>query len=488
MNEMLARVRYEVGVNRWAALLLVLAVAASVALGVSIAIRMGQLPLATGLTSAFVLCLLSLRWPLLPLFLLVALVPVEDAINVAGVGTLSKTVGILFAVVYGVPRLGRLTLRATPTAAWAYLAWAVLSLFWALDPNVAQAQLQTLVQLFAVAILVADVVVHDAALIRPLLWVYTLSAALTACIGVAGYGSGLTVDSGRVAALAGQDPAQFAALLLPALVFSLYELVQGRRLLTSSTVAMVCTIAIVLSGTRGAWVAAVVVVVVFIVPRLRPRRRVAAVMVVLSFLAVALQVPGAADLVGQRTALATATGGAGRTDIWTVGLTIFGSSPVTGVGYANFPVAYGPRLVATADVATSRGYGRAPHSIVIGTIGELGLIGLACLVLFLAPLALRRGWGPDAAVVQAILASLMISALFLDVLGNRKQVWLAIGLAAGLAYLGRRAGASTGRQSGSLEVGAPTTSAVGAALPSRSSAGTLSARLTGGHTTGVHTR
>jgi exopolysaccharide production protein ExoQ len=316
MNEMLARVRYEVGVNRWAALLLVLAVAASVALGVSIAIRLGQLPLATGLTSAFVLFLLSLRWPLLPLFLLVALVPVEDAINVAGVGTLSKTVGILFAVVYGVPRLGRLTIQATPTAAWAYLGWAVLSLFWALDPNVAQAQLQTLVQLFAVAVLVADVVVHDAALIRPLLWVYTLSAALTACIGVAGYGSGLTVDSGRVAALAGQDPAQFAALLLPALVFSLYELVQGRRLLTSGAVAMVCTIAIVLSGTRGAWVAAVVVVVVFIIPRLRPRRRVAAVMVVLSFLAVALQVPGAADLVGQRTALAAATGGAGRTDIW----------------------------------------------------------------------------------------------------------------------------------------------------------------------------
>ena len=30
--------------------------------------------------------------------------------------------------------------------------------------------------------------------------------------------------------------------------------------------------------------------------------------------------------------------------------------------------------------------------------------------------------------------SLMVSALFLDILSNRKQVWLAIGLAAGLAY------------------------------------------------------
>jgi hypothetical protein len=34
----------------------------------------------------------------------------------------------------------------------------------------------------------------------------------------------------------------------------------------------------------------------------------------------------------------------------------------------------------------------------------------------------------------------MVSALFLDVLANRKQVWVMIGLAAGLALLQKRAG------------------------------------------------
>ena len=62
------------------------------------------------------------------------------------------------------------------------------------------------------------------------------------------------------------------------------------------------------------------------------------------------------------------------------------------------------------------------------------------LALFIIPLVARRGWGPDGLVVQAILASLMVDALFLDILGNRKQVWVAIGLAAGLAYLAKRAG------------------------------------------------
>ena len=75
----------------------------------------------------------------------------------------------------------------------------------------------------------------------------------------------------------------------------------------------------------------------------------------------------------------------------------------------------------------------------MGTAGELGLIGLILFVLFIGPLIVRRGWGPDGLIVQAILAALMIDALFLDILGNRKQVWVIIGMASGLAYLSGRA-------------------------------------------------
>ena len=45
---------------------------------------------------------------------------------------------------------------------------------------------------------------------------------------------------------------------------------------------------------------------------------------------------------------------------------------------------------------------------------------------------------PQGTTVQAALASLVTMALFLDIVANRKQVWLVIGLAAGLAYLARR--------------------------------------------------
>jgi exopolysaccharide production protein ExoQ len=483
VSETDAQIRDAVATSRRLALLLLSVTAGSVAFGAGAATRAGLLPYAVGVTAALVLVLFSVRSPLLLLFVLVAVIPVEDAINVAGAGTLSKAVGIMFAIVYTLPRLRHLTLRAMPRAGWAYLGVAALSVFWAIDPNVAQTQLQTLVQLFAIGVLVADVVVNNPTVVRPLLWVYTLSAALTASIGIAGYGSGLTVAGGRVAALTGQDPAQFAAILLPALVFSLHELVYGRRFLVSGAVATVCTIAIVLSGTRGAWVAAAVVAIMFILPRLRPRRRVAALVIMASLLLVAFQIPGVADLVTQRTILATATGGAGRTDIWSVGIRIFESAPVTGVGYANFPVAYTPELVATADLERATGAARAPHSIIVGTLGELGLIGLACLVLFLAPLTLRRGWGPDGAVVQAILASLLVSGLFLDVLGDRKQVWITIGLASGLAYLARQATKSTTSTSGpgrSLKAVALPTSGPSPAFPPGSEASAFDGGAGGG--------
>ena len=151
----------------------------------------------------------------------------------------------------------------------------------------------------------------------------------------------------------------------------------------------------------------------------------------------AYQLPGVADLIAQRTGNAVSTGGAGRTDIWTVGANIYQSAPVFGVGFANFPIAYTPEVLAASNIHSAYQLtGYAPHNIVVGTVVELGPLGLLLLALFLGPLVLRRGWGPDAAMVQAALASLLVVALFLDVLSNQKQVWLIIGFAAGLSYLG----------------------------------------------------
>ena len=463
-----------IGGNRLGASLPILGVLVAGLMAAVVAATMDPL-IAIMLAGGLALILLSVRWPLLSLFVFIALITIEETVNVTGFGTLSRWAGIVFAGVYGIPRLGRLVPSALPLAGWAYVSWALLSVAWALNSATAVGQLQTLVQLVVIGFLVADVVIHDPSVVRPILWTYSISATATAAVGIVLYLTGGAADGGRLAAIANQNPAQFASILLPALIFSLYQVLQGRRVAASGLIAVMCTAGIALSGTRSVWLAATVVILFLMLPRLGIRRGILALGVVGVLVLATAQIPGVASIVADRTETAASSGGAGRTDIWSVGFQIFESSPVIGVGYANFPVAFTPSLLRAANANEAIGTAQGPHNIVVGTAGELGIVGLVLLALFLVPLILRRGWGPDGVVIQAILTSLMIDALFIDIVGNRKQVWVAIGLAAGLAYLAKqdRRRAAAAPAAGPLSLPA-------AASPARQPRGAIRGRAPGG--------
>jgi exopolysaccharide production protein ExoQ len=393
---------------------------------------------AAAIAGAGFVILLSLRWPLLPLFGVAVLIPFEQAVVIGDLGTLSRYAELLFIVSYGIPRLGRLSVRAMPVPAFGFVLWAIFSVTWAIDPTPTSAALPALVLVLVVAVLVASAVVEDPSIIRPVMWAYSLAAGATAMLGIATFvilGGGN--QDGRIAGLTDQNPAYFAAILLPAIVFTLNELLHGRWLITSAAIALAGTVGIAISGTRGAWLSLAVVVIVFLLPRLDPLRRAAAVVLVLALVLITLQIPGIAALVNERTDTALSSGGAGRTDIWTVGLSIIESAPVTGVGLSNFAIANSPELLRASSVQTTDPESLAnleAHNLVISTLGELGIVGFVLLAVFLVPLVVRRGWGPDADFVQAGLASLVIIAMFQDMLA-RKELWLLIGMAAGLAYL-----------------------------------------------------
>ena len=394
--------------------------------------------IAVSLAGGTALLLLSLRWPLLPLFVFVALIPIEDTVRLEGVGTLSRLVGMLFAAVYVAHRLSSLIPGALPIAGWIYLAWALLSAAWAVDPTASVDRLQTLIQMAVIGFLVANVVIEDPTRVRPILWVYSASATATAAIGIVSYLAGGFANDTRLAAIAGQNPAQFASLLLPAAIFGLHELLSRRHIAASALVVGLCSIGIVLSGTRSVWLAAAVAVLFVLLPQIG-RRRAGIALGVLGVLAlVTYQVPGVAGLIAERSTTAVATGGAGRSSIWAVGLEILESSPLIGVGYGNFMSTFTSEAIRSANVRFDYA-GAAPHSIAVSTAVELGAVGLVILALFVVPLVFRRGWGPDSIVVQAVLASLLMDALFIDIFGYRKQVWIAIGLACGLAYLAKQA-------------------------------------------------
>ena len=74
---------------------------------VALAIRQDVILEVVALAALAFVGLISLRWPILALFAFVALIPVEQVIIVDGLGTMSRLAGVLFAVTYGVPRIGR---------------------------------------------------------------------------------------------------------------------------------------------------------------------------------------------------------------------------------------------------------------------------------------------------------------------------------------------------------------------------------------------
>ena len=412
MTASIARVGQALRVSPRTAWLIAACGLVGVASAAALATRQDMLTILVGLAVLGVVTLLGLRWPILPLALFAALIPIEEVVVIEGFGTISRFAGILFAVTYALPRLGHLKFGAMPPAAWAYLAWALVSVGWALDPGTAGGQIMTLLQLFVIAVLVADFVVHRPATVRSILWVYSISATATAVIGIQTF-----VTAGpRAAVFEGQNPEHFAAVLTVALLFGLHEALNGnRRILGGGDRAR--------DDHRR--------------DRLRDARRVGRRRRRRAPLHAPAAEPEAPHRDGRAGACPRRRGvpdpGRCRADRRARGhrdLDRRGGAHRHLVGCRDdLPVVAGARrwpreLPRRVHARDGPGLGRrflgspprerGAHNLVILTIVELGPIGLLLLAAFLGPLVLRRGWGPEALTVQAALAALLIQALFVD--------------------------------------------------------------------------
>ena len=389
-NTSTARIEGAFGLSPTAARLLTIAGLTGVVLVAALSTYLQVVQIVVVLALGGLATIVGLRWPLLPLLAFAALIPVEQVVVIEGFGTISRLAGLLFAVCYGVPRLGNLALGAMPHAAWAYLAWAVLSLGWAIDPGTAVQHLSTLVQLFVIAVLIADFVVRHPTILRPVLWVYSLSAAITALIGILSY-LGQGVATTRAVALQDQDPAQFAAALLPAVFFGLYEFLHGDKRIAGAAVFALATAGVVVSGTRGSWVAGAIVVVFLVLPRLTARGRAATVAMILGLLVLAYQIPGVADMFEARTGSALATG-RGRPDGHLVGgWNDLWIQPCPRCGLRKLSGRLHRRRGSGVRCQTTASRRRALRTTWrSGPLSKLGPLGLLLLVAFLGPLVVRR--------------------------------------------------------------------------------------------------
>lgn len=382
----------------------------------------------------------AIFWPLIfPFGLFVLLVPFDNLLVISSSGTLTKILAIVsaFAMVVWILRTKRQVTPDRPLLAWgALMTWMVCSLLWAIDPRDAYQYLATSLGLFALYAVMSFVPIRVRTLGAILIAVVVAGVA-AAVYGAYVFNHGNDIAGGGRLFLATEsslsesstfiNPDHFgASLILPfALVLGALSSTKNKWVRVASGLALVAiTYGIAIAGSRGALIA-IGIVFAYLVVRSRHRLPLAALGLGGVSLAIALN-----PSILMRFANATSTGGAGRADIWKVGLSSLQHYWLLGAGYANYPDAF-DQYFLTVSQSYYTHWHRVSHNDLIGTFVELGIIGLAIYLAawFVQFAALRKidASSPLFSIrlsLEASVLGLFTASFFLNTM-TQKYVWLA---------------------------------------------------------------
>jgi O-antigen ligase len=245
---------------------------------------------------------------------------------------------------------------------------------------------------------------------------------------------------GRLALFQDASPIQLGRAAAYGLLVGIYLLVAGGpfwRKLVALVSVPVLAVTLLAAGSRGPTLSIVVgLVVLFALTMSEPGARRRLVLVAVGLVAAAILVgqlvPGQdlnrslSILLGGDTAGHGGLDANGRFALFSAGWNLFTSHPFLGIGTGSF-AAISPELY--------------PHNILLEVGVEYGILGVALIVgiLFLGFRASLRAWrvgtGADrsrAALVVALLAAAVTNAFVSGGLESSSEVWLAVGLGAGL--------------------------------------------------------
>ena len=379
---------------------------------------------------------LAALWPVPTALGMFAVLVPFDAIAIVGGGesgtTLTWFVGVAAALVLFLAGLasGRIHFPPRATVWWSlFVLWCAVTCLWAIDPAVALRRMPTAGALLALYLLSASLRLTS----NERLWIVRLSV-LGGCLAAAyitrefyqgisfGSDSGPAARASLVLGDQEADPNGMAAgLLLPiSLAMALFFLSQkwiGKAMAMLAVSLM--GFCLFLTMSRGGALALVVIAAVYL-RRLNKWRALVPVALLPLLL---VFVP---ETFFHRFGQAAATGGAGRIPIWIAGLEMLKHYWLLGAGINNFSVAYSS-YAGFAPVF--KGYGRAAHNIYLGTWVELGMVGIALLLLavrsqFRDVARARVEFDPIFVGSEAACWAILVAGFFLDVLW-RKYFWLS---------------------------------------------------------------
>lgn len=258
--------------------------------------------------------------------------------------------------------------------------------------------------------------------------------------------------------ITGDDPNHTAAGLLLPLVLAVVRGLDRHRAgvdrVASLGAAALMTLGIVLTGSRGGLISAVVALLVVGLHGARPGRVAAVGAAIVMFGLVAL----AAAPPEVETRL-TSTSSTGRTTIWRLGVDACADHCALGSGWGTFPQVYQREFVTNPIAGGFRDEGYRAHNIWLQAIVETGVAGFVALVAaygLVVREARRLGHAGDRITALAALTGLAVASSLVSNL-IFKYFWLVptyVALAASVSRRERRAAGQVSR-AGTLEYQQP---------------------------------
>lgn len=309
-----------------------------------------------------------------------------------------------------------------------YFLWCLLTVVWAIQPEQSLARIISMCQLLLMVVLGYNLVDNRRELYL-ILGSFLLGAFLASCLGI--YNSYLNGFALRADIGSMTKPNYFGRVVGLGVIFSVYLIIASRNKfirLFSSIGCITLTVALLLSGSRGAWVALLLAAAVALyssrknIIKLMKKPillKSLLVMMLFIFMLGPIIINHAPPVITQRLPTIAFTEApidisAGRLDIWLVGLEIVKDNWAWGVGLDNFPYAFTEYLPRVDNIRADIGLNRDPHNIILANLAELGLPGLLifiALLVFLWRLGGRTENIEDSLLARATVVFLFIAGL-----------------------------------------------------------------------------
>jgi O-antigen ligase len=372
-------------------------------------------------------------------WLFVFSLPWEFVVSVTWLGTVSRLLGIVAAGAGVATVLLEGRVRRPSAIIWlvaAFVAMNVVSLFWTIAPDASVERAGTYMQLLALVWLVWEFA-RDRREQEQLFIAFWCGEFVSLLDLLRNFASGVQYktlsenDLARFSAT-GSNPNELSLVLVLALPIA-WHLVFTRRGAIRVAAALympTALAAVLLTGSRGGFVAAVISIAVLLGLSRKSLRAAATSGAIVTLGAAALMalVPQSSwdrvvtigdELTGNGTL-------SGRVDIWEAGLTAFDQQPLFGVGTGAFQAAVDPLLT------TERGKSRAPHNVALAILVEQGIFGFAGFALLLS----ACGWAvmtlppPQRVVWTAIALSWLAASMTMNIYYSKTTFLLMAMLAA----------------------------------------------------------